>query len=128
THVHHVWRTDITDIRLHGGFRSLVAGLAWCSGDGLSGGGWFAMGVGFCLEARDHALGGAQPEIFHSAQGPQCPRLDCTGRRAAAGRQMRLDGRGRALDNVCVERWWRTVTYEEVYLRDYETPREAMQG
>jgi putative transposase len=110
THVHHVWRTDITDIRLHGGFRSLVAGLAWCSRYGLSWAVSITMDVGFCLAARDHALEGAQPEIFHSAQGAQCTRLDCTGRRAAAGRQMSLDGRGRALDNVCVERWWRTVT------------------
>ena len=54
--------------------------------------------------------------------------LDFTGRLAAEGIQISMDGRGRALDNVFVERLWRTVKYEEVYLKDYETPREAMQG
>jgi len=86
------------------------------------------MDVDFCLEALDHALEVARPEIFNSAQGAQFPRLDCTGRLAAAGIQMRMDGRGRALDNVCIERLWRTVKYEEVYVKDSETPREAIQG
>ena len=70
----------------------------------------------------------ARPEIFNSAQGAQFTSLDFTGRRTAAGIQMSRDGRGRALDNVFVERLWRTVKYEEVYLKDYETPREAIQG
>ena len=66
--------------------------------------------------------------MFHSDQGAQCTSLDCTGRLAAEGIQMSMDGRGRALDNVCVARLWRTVQYEEVYVKDYETPREAIQG
>ena len=70
----------------------------------------------------------ARPEIFNSDQGAQFTSLDFTGRLAAAGIQISMDGRGRALDNVFVERLWRTVKYEEVYLKDYETPREAMQG
>ena len=86
------------------------------------------MDVGFCLEALDHALEGARPEIFNSDQGAQFTSLDFTARLASAGIQMSMDGRGRALDNVFVERLWRTVKYEEVYLKDYETPREAMQG
>jgi putative transposase len=70
----------------------------------------------------------ARPDIFNSAQGAQCTSLDFTGRLAAAGIQIRMDGRGRALDNVFVERLWRTVKYEEVYWKDDETPREAIQG
>ena len=86
------------------------------------------MDVGFCLEALDQALEVARPEIFNSDQGAQFTSLDFTGRLAAAGIQISMDGRGRALDNVFVERLWRTFKYEEVYLKDYETPREAMQG
>ena len=68
------------------------------------------------------------PDIFNSDQGAQFTSLDFTGRLAAAGIQISMDGRGRALDNVFVERLWRTVKYEEVYLKDYGTPREAIQG
>jgi len=86
------------------------------------------MDVGFCMEALDQVLEVAQPEIFHSDQGAQFTSLDFTGRLASAGIQISMDGRGRALDNVFVERLWRTVKYEEVYLKDYETPREAIRG
>jgi putative transposase len=86
------------------------------------------MAVGLCLEALDQALEGARPEIFNRDQGAQFPRIDFPARLAAAGSQMSMDGRGRALENVLVERRWRTVKYEEVYLKEYETPREAMQG
>jgi putative transposase len=86
------------------------------------------MDVGLCLEALEQALELARPEIFNSDQGAQFTSLDFTGRLGAAGRHMSMDGRGRALDNVFVERLWRTVKYEEVYLKDYETPREAIQG
>jgi len=86
------------------------------------------MDVGLCLEALEQALALARPEIFHSDQGAQFTSLDFTGRLAAAGIQMSMDGRGRALENVFVEHLWRTVKYEEVYVKDYETPREAIQG
>ena len=76
------------------------------------------MDVSFCLEALEQALEVARPDIFYSDQGAQCTRLDFTGRLTAAGIQMSMDGRGRALDNVFVERRWRTVKYEEVYLKD----------
>lgn len=128
TRVNQVWSTDITYIRLHGGFIYLVAMMDWFSRYVLSWGGSITMDVGFCLEALDQALERAQPEIFNSDQGAQFTSLDFTGRLAAAGIQISMDGRGRALDNVFVERLWRTVKYEEVYLKDYETPREAMQG
>jgi putative transposase len=76
------------------------------------------MDVGFCLEALEQALGVARPAIFHSDPGALFTSLDFTGRLAAAGIQISMDGRGRALDNVCVERLWRTVKYEEGYVRD----------
>ena len=123
-----VWSTDMTSIRLHGGFVSLVAVMDWLSRYVLSWAVSITMDVGFCLEALDHALGVARPEIFNSDQGAQFTSLDFTGRLAAAGIQISMDGRGRALDNVFVERLWRTVKYEEVYLKAYETPHEAMQG
>jgi putative transposase len=126
--VHQVWRTDITDIRLQGGCISLVAVMDWCSRYVRSWAVSITLDVGFGLEAFDHALEAARPDIFNTDQGAQLTSLDFTGRLTAAGVQMSMDGRGRALDNVVVERRWRTVTYEEVYLKDYETPREAMQG
>jgi putative transposase len=75
----------------------------------------------------EHALGVATPAIFQSDQGAQWIRLELTVRRAAAGIQMSMDGRGRALDNVLVERLWRTVKDEEVSVKDDATPREALQ-
>ena len=70
----------------------------------------------------------ARPAIFNSDQGAQFTSLDFTGRLASAGIQISMDGRGRALDNVFIERLWRTVQYEEVSLKDDETPREATEG
>jgi putative transposase len=128
TRVNHVWSTDITYIRLHGGFIYLVAVMDWFSRYVLSWAVSITMDVGFCLEALDQALGVARPDIFNTDQGAQFTSHDFTGRLVAAGIQISMDGRGRALDNVFIERLWRTVKYEEVYLKDYETPREAIQG
>jgi putative transposase len=86
------------------------------------------MDVGFCLEALEQALEIAHPNIFNSDQGAQFTSLEFTGRLEAAGIQISMDGRGRALDNVFVERLWRSVKYEEVYVKDYETPGEARSG
>ena len=86
------------------------------------------LAIGFCLEARKQALGGARPAIFHRAQGAPCTSLDFTGRLAAAGSQISMDGRGRVLDNVFVAGLWRTVTYEAVYVRDDATPRGRGRG
>jgi putative transposase len=127
TRVNHVWSTDITYIRLHGGFVYLVAVMDWFSRYVLSWALSITMDVGFCLEALEQALGVAQPEIFNSDQGAQFTSLEFTGRLAVAGVQISMDGRGRALDNVFVERLWRTVKQEEVYLKDYETPWQATQ-
>jgi putative transposase len=128
TRVNQVWSTDITYIRLQAGFLYLVAVMDWFSRYVLSWAVSITMDVGFCLEALDHALEVARPEIFNSDQGAQFTSLDFTERLTSAGVQISMDGRGRALDNVFVERLWRTVKYEEVYLKDYETPHEAMQG
>src|SRR5215470_1378038 len=102
--------------------------MDWFSRDVWSWAVSITMAVGFCLVAWDQAPEVGRPDIFNSDQGAQCTSLDFTGRLAAAGIQMSMDGRGRALDNVFVERLWRTFKYEEVYLKDYETPREAIQG
>jgi putative transposase len=128
TRVNQVWSTDITYVRLHGGFVYLVAVMDWFSRYVLSWAVSIIMDVGFCLEALDQALGVATPHIFNSDQGAQFTSLEFTGRLAAAGIHISMDGRGRALDNVFVERLWRTVKYEEIYLKDYGTPREAIQG
>jgi putative transposase len=128
TRVNQVWSTDITYIRLHGGFVYVVAVMDWFSRYVLSWAVSITMDVGCCLEALEQALAVAIPDIFHSDQGAQFTSLEFTARLEAAGIQISRDGRGRALDNVFVERLWRTVKYEEVYLKDYGTPREAMQG
>jgi len=86
------------------------------------------MDVGFGLEALEQALMVTRPESFNRDQGAQCTSLEFTGRLTAADIQMSMDGRGGALENVFVERLWRTVKYEEVSWQDDETPRETMQG
>jgi putative transposase len=115
-----VWSTDITYIRLAQGFVYLVAVLDWFSRYVLA---WelsVTMDVGFCIDALDRAFEtGARPEIFNTDQGAQFTSREFTGRLRAADVQISMDGRGRALDNVFVERLWRTVKYEEVYLKDY---------
>src|ERR671932_2582927 len=126
--VNQVWSTDITYVRLHSGFVYLDAVMAWFSRYVLSWAVSITMDVGFCLEALEQALGVATPHIFNSDQGAQFTSLEFTGRLAAAGIHISMDGRGRAQDNVFVERLWRTVKYEEIYLKDYGTPREAIQG
>jgi putative transposase len=127
TQVNQVWSTDITYIRLHSGFISLGAVMDWFSRYVLSWAVSITWEVDCCLEALNHALGRATPDIFNSDQGAQCTSLEVTGRLAAAGMRISMDGRGRALDKVCVERLWRTVKQEEVYVKDYRTPREATQ-
>jgi putative transposase len=126
--VDQVWSTDITSIRLRGGCVSLVAVMDWFRRSVLAWALSITQEVGLCLEALDEALGRGRPEVLNSDQGSQCTSRACTGRLEAAGITISMDGRGRALDNVFVERLWRTVKYEEVYVHEYETPREATQG
>jgi putative transposase len=77
--------------------------------------------TGFCLEALDRALQGGTPEIFNTDQGVQFTSTEFVNRLKAANIRISWDGRGRALDNIFVERLWRTVKYEEVYLKDYDS-------
>jgi len=120
-----VWSTDITYIPLRHGFLYLMAVLDWHSRYVLA---WRLSNTltgTFCLEALDEALGCGKPEIFNSDQGSQFTAAAFTGRLESAGVAISMDGRGRALDNVFVERLWRSVKYEEVYLKDYRDGWEA---
>lgn len=115
-----VWSTDITYIPLRGGFVYLTAVLDWYSRYVLA---WRlsnSLDGAFCLEALQAALKVTQPEIFNTDQGVQFTSAAFTSCLEAHGIAVSMDGRGRALDNVFVERLWRTVKYEEVYLKDYD--------
>jgi putative transposase len=123
-----VWSSDITYLPLASGFLYLTVVLDWFSRYVLS---WRLSNTldgHFVLEALDAALARARPEIFNTDQGAQYTSLAFTGRLESAGIQISMDGRGRALDNVFVERLWRTVKYEEVYPKDYADGREAEQN
>ena len=124
-HPDHVWCTDITYIRLQHGFIYLAAVMDWFSRYVLS---WrisVTLEVRFCLEALDAALQMAQPEIFNSDQGAQFTSGAFTDRLKKGGVQISMDGRGRVFDNIFIERLWRTVKYEEVYLKDYKSVKES---
>jgi len=82
----------------------------------------------FCLEVLTQALTGARPEIFNTDQGAQFTALAFTSRLEAANIRISMDGRGRALDNVFIERLWRSVKYEHVYLYEYETVMQLEKG
>ncbi len=123
-----VWSSDITSVPMRRGFTYLTAVIDWYSRYVLS---WRlsnTMDVGFCLEALDEALGRGRPEIFNTDQGSQFTSREYTGRLEAAGVAVSRDGRGRALDNVFVERLWRSVKYEEIYIKDYERISELESG
>jgi len=120
-----VWGADITYVPLRHGFLYLVAILDWYSRYVIA---WRlsnSLEGSFCHDCLDEALARAQPEIFNTDQGVQFTSEAFLGRLQARGVAISMDGRGRALDNVFVERLWRTVKYEEVYLKDYATVWEA---
>jgi putative transposase len=124
----HVWSTDITYIRLKQGFIYLVAIMDWHSRYVLS---WeisTTLDKAFCIRALEKALGLSSPEIFNSDQGSQFTSLEFTGLLEKLGVAISMDGRSRAMDNIFVERLWRTVKYEEVYLNSYETVAEARES
>jgi putative transposase len=121
-----VWASDITYIRLRQGFIYLVAILDWFSRYVL---GWevsTSLESTFCLAALEWALRTGCPEIFNTDQGAQFTSEDFTGRLERSGISISMDGRGRTMDNIFVERLWRTVKYEEVYLHDYEQVEDAV--
>lgn len=125
-----VWSTDITYVRLGRGFCYLVAVIDWFSRYVLSWEVATSLEGSFCLEALDKALvrASARPQVFNSDQGVQFTSLDFTARLLAEDIRISMDGRGRALDNIFVERLWRSVKQEEVYIRDYQTVRDAVSG
>jgi putative transposase len=116
-----VWSSDITYVPMPSGFMYLTVILDWYSRYVLA---WRlsnTLDSDFCLEALEAALSKRRPEIFNSDQGVQYTSLAFTGRLEAAGVAISMDGRGRALDNVFVERLWRTVKYEDIYPKAYAT-------
>ncbi len=127
-HPNHVWGIDITYIRLRGGWMYLVAVIDWFSRYIVS---WEldqTVAQPFVLRAVERALERATPLIMNSDQGSHFTSPQYTGLLLAAGVQISMDGRGRALDNIFTERLWRTIKWEEVYLQDYATPRDARHG
>jgi len=128
THVDEVWSSDITYVPMRHGFMYLTAVIDWYSRYVLS---WRLSNTlegGFCLEALDEALSRGKPEIFNTDLGSQFTSREYTGRLEKAGIAVSRDGRGRALDNVFVERLWRSVKYEDVYIWCYETVPELRLG
>lgn len=120
-----VWGTDITYVPMRHGFLYLTAVLDWYSRLVLA---WRlsnSQDVHFCLEALEEALTKGTPEIFNTDQGSQFTSVAFVGRLESAGVSVSMDGKVRALDNVFVERLWRTVKYEEIYLKAYADGVEA---
>ena len=126
--VNQVWSTDITYIRLHGGFVYLVAVIDWYSRYVLSWEVSTTLETDFCVSSLERALTLGQPEIFNTDQGSQFTSQAFTKILQAREIAISMDGRGRALDNIFVERLWRSVKYEEVYLHDYENVPQAITG
>jgi len=123
-----VWSADITYLRLAQGFVYLVAILDWFSRYVLSWSLSTTLDAWFCVQALREALQSATPEIFNTDQGSQFTSGDWLAELTQAGVAISMDGRGRAFDNIFTERLWRSVKYEEVYLKDYATVDEARQS
>lgn len=123
-----VWSADITYIPLRSGFMYLVAVMDWFSRMVLSWGLSNRLEGAFCIEALERALSQGRPEIFNTDQGSQFTSPRFTERLLSREIAISMDGRGRALDNVFIERLWRSLKYEDVYLRDYETPWDLERG
>ncbi len=123
-----VWCTDITYIRLNQGFIYLVAVMDWFSRYVLS---WeisVTLDVQFCLEALESALRFGTPGIFNTDQGSQFTSNVFTSTLQKANISISMDGRGRCFDNIFIERLWRSLKYENVYIKDYQTVSEAING
>jgi putative transposase len=128
THVDQVWSSDITYVPMKHGFMYLTAVIDWFSRYVLS---WRLSNTldgGFCLEALEEALSTGRPEIFNTDQGVQFTARAYTGRLEEAGVAVSMDGRGRALDNVFIERLWRSVKYEDIYIKLYDIVPELVTG
>lgn len=128
THPNQVWSTDITYVPMQHGFMYLVAIMDWFSRYVLA---WQLSNTldgRFCLDALQQALLLGQPDIFNSDQGVQFTALEFTGCLEAAGVRISMDGRGRVFDNIFIERLWRSVKYEDIYLKDYASVPELDTG
>lgn len=128
TRPNQVWSTDITYIPMPKGFMYLTAVIDWYSRYVLS---WTLSNTldgAFCLEALEQALQKGRPDIFNTDQGSQFTAHAFTSRLEADNIRISMDGRGRALDNIFVERLWRTVKYEDIYLKEYEIVPELITG
>jgi putative transposase len=127
--VNQVWSADITYIPMVHGFMYLVAIIEWFSRYVLS---WRlsnTLDVDFCLEALEEAFSYGIPAIFNTDQGSQFTSIAFTGRLIKEEKiKISMDGRGRALDNIFVERLWRSVKYEDIYIKDYQTVSELRFG
>jgi putative transposase len=124
----HIWGCDITYVRLRTGWMYLVAVLDWFSRYVIS---WAlddTLELPFVLDALGQALRIATPQIWNTDQGSQFTSPQLTSQLEAAGARISMDGKGRAYDNIFTERLWRSLKYEEVYLADYASPREARVG
>jgi putative transposase len=126
TEANHVWASDITYIPMAQGFLYLVAIIDWATRAVLS---WRlsnTIDTGFCIAALDEALARhGTPKIFNTDQGAQFTSSAFTGRLKAAGIAISMDGRGRFMDNIFIERLWRSIKYEEIHLKAYADGREA---
>lgn len=123
-----VWSSDITYVPMPEGWMYLTVVMDWFSRYVLSWRVSTSLDGDFCLEALEEALGTGRPEVFNTDQGVQYTALAFTDRLEAAGVAVSMDGRGRWMDNVFVERLWRTVKYEHLYLHDYTTPAALRAG
>ena len=123
-----VWSTDITYVPLRAGFMYLAAIIDWFSRYVLA---WRLSNTldgSFCLEMLEEALSRGRPEVFNTDQGVQFTAMAWTGRLESAGVAVSMDGKGRCLDNVFVERLWRSVKYEDIYPNCYETVPQLASG
>lgn len=128
TRPNQVWSADITYIPMGMGFMYLVAIIDWFSRYVLS---WRisnTMDVDFCMDALESALKLGQPDIFNTDQGSQFTCYMFTDKILKSGIRVSMDGRGRFFDNIFIERLWRTVKYEDIYLKDYKIGRELFDG
>lgn len=124
----HVWCTDVTYIPMHRGFMFLVAVLDWFSRYVVA---WMVSNTqdtAFCLQALEQALQQGRPEIFNSDQGCQFTSTAFIERLKAAGVRISMDGRGRVFDNIFIERLWRTVKYEYIYLHTHRDGSDLEEG
>jgi putative transposase len=123
-----VWSTDITYIKLQKGFVYLMAIIDWYSRYVLN---WrisTTLEADFCIEALNETLAEGQCEIFNTDQGSQFTTNKFTGSLLSKGVKVSMDGRGRALDNIFVERLWRSVKYEDIYLKEYSSVQSVKDG